>query len=94
MTKYTASELPQVAKACKNCGKLKCGKDFYKSSRNEDGLTTWCAACLDKLKEPQSRYKKCKKCGQNREKWNFFKSENQSDGLSVWCKPCHAKNNR
>lgn len=86
--------IPQVVKKCDNCGKLKYGKDYFKSDKRESGLTKWCMDCLNEHnnKPPEQRYKKCKKCGKNREKWNYFKSDKQKDGLSAWCKPCHTKN--
>lgn len=77
-------------KRCPNCGKNLPLSSFRKSSKHEDGLTKWCANCLNHPVDHNSHTKVCPKCGQNRLKSSFAKNSNRPDGLAKWCKYCMA----
>ncbi|WP_176691694.1 hypothetical protein [Superficieibacter electus] len=60
---------------------------FRKSSKNADGLTIWCASCLDGPRNTR-HMKWCPMCNVRRKRTSFYPNKQNADGLMAWCKTC------
>ncbi|HHT7764644.1 TPA: hypothetical protein ACT2GW_002316, partial [Pasteurella multocida] len=81
----------ESTKECPACKRIQPLTEFNQNSKQPDGLTKWCAKCLDEgapMPHNVSGTKICEKCGQNRRKASFYPSSKYTDGLSKWCKFC------
>ncbi|MBM3061465.1 hypothetical protein GF718_09025 [Citrobacter braakii] len=63
---------------------------FRRSSKNPDGLTIWCASCLDGPKNTRHT-KWCPICNVRRKRTSFYSNAQNADGLMAWCKTCWDK---
>lgn len=94
---YKQQELPFKdldTNSLKQCSKCLAAKpiDAFRPNHNQpDGLTKWCASCLDSQQPQPPNMKICPKCKQNRRKSSFYKSSKYPDGLTKWCKYCLRK---
>lgn len=75
------------SKICTRCSRNLSYDKYRKSSKNPDGLTIWCAHCLDGPKNTQHT-KWCPVCEIRRKRTSFYKNANNRDGLMSWCKSC------
>lgn len=85
-------------KVCEMCGieKEANGKNFYKDSKNEDGLRKRCRDCktpnnyVRKMKRVKAKEgaKWCRKCDSEKPHSEFDKNHRIKDGLSSWCSSC------
>ncbi|ECJ2531404.1 hypothetical protein FNI52_07990 [Salmonella enterica subsp. salamae] len=88
---------PAEDKAASN-GKKQCTRcrinlphdKFRRSSKNPDGLTIWCASCLDGPKNTR-HMKWCPICNVRRKRTSFYPNASNADGLMAWCKICWDK---
>lgn len=81
---------PAQVKTCGGCAKTLSHARFRANSNQPDGLTQWCATCLDQRRE-SGPYKVCSRCKQRRMKSSFPKNSKRPDGLTKWCKFCLIK---
>lgn len=82
-----------LKKKCPRCGRSSPYVVFKSSQKYDDGLTKWCAECLEAPKDtPKQKY--CPKCKKRRMKTNFYKNSNRWDGLTAWCKICMDKSKK
>jgi hypothetical protein len=94
-----AVSIPE-SKECAKCHLTKPGSDFFKASRNKDGLGDYCKDCATKIamigRENNKKrsniiipkVKTCPKCKTEKPSMFFSKDSRQKDGLNVWCKIC------
>lgn len=86
----TSSNNIDLKKKCPRCGRSSPYSVFKNSQKYDDGLTKWCAECLEAPRDtPKQKY--CPKCKKRRMKTNFYKNGNRWDGLTAWCKACMDK---
>lgn len=81
-------------KDCPKCERSLPSSDFRPNHNTQDGLTKWCASCLDSSRKTTAHLKFCPKCGKNRQLRNFYKSKKNADGYTKWCKFCLKKHNK
>jgi hypothetical protein len=83
------SQSETAIKYCPKCMMQKSPSQFRKNSKTNDGLTKWCAFCLDvQERSEEQKYKICPNCGKNRRITSFYSSLKHRDGLTKWCKYC------
>lgn len=88
-TSFCFDDQSEQKKICPNCGNNLDFSSFRSSSKNADGLTKWCAQCLDQPRDLKpSNKKQCPHCKKTRLKTSFYKNSKQPDGLTKWCRTC------
>ncbi|MBK3088032.1 hypothetical protein ACJXUT_16450 [Enterobacter hormaechei subsp. xiangfangensis] len=81
---------PNGKKQCTRCRVNLTYDKFRKSSKHPDGLTIWCASCLDGPKNTRHT-KWCPICNVRRKRTSFYSNAQNADGLMAWCKTCWDK---
>ncbi|HHG1430449.1 TPA: hypothetical protein ACPULS_001106 [Escherichia coli] len=83
----SANRVSSGRKQCLRCRINLPYDKFRKSSKNPDGLTKWCARCLDGPKNTR-HMKWCPICNVRRKRTSFYPNNQNADGLMAWCKTC------
>lgn len=88
-------EPPITAKLYPACGVERPVSDFYRNRALHDGLTAWCASCMDDYRRAwQERtantvtvsQKRCRACERVLWEEDFHRSRSRRDGRNVYCK--------
>jgi len=100
----TGVTIPEDAKYCSSCRKVKWKTEFHKKQKSKDGLQYICKSCQAKMVEGKNKnkidideevkYKKCIICKEVKPVLEFYKDYSRKDGLCNKCKDCDHKMQR